>query len=77
MEKKHTHEEFGELKARYTQVKRELEHIVEQMRGNLISRNDGSTEVTLYGTSRSVDVTECDLQDLYAADNALKSIKGV
>lgn len=77
MEKRHTHEEFGELKARYTQVRIELAHIVEQMRENLIARNGGSHEVRLYAQPRTVDVTICNIEELFAADFALKSSKGV
>ena len=77
MVKKHTHEEFGELKTRYTQVKIELKHIVEQMRGNLISRNGGPAEVKLYAEPKVVDVNICDIEELFAADYALKSFKGV
>ena len=77
MEKKHTHEEFGKLKARYSQVNIELAHIVEQMRENLIARNGDSAEVKLYAEPKVVDVNKCDIEELFAADYALKSIKGV
>ncbi|MDE6338262.1 MAG: hypothetical protein K2K97_00555 [Muribaculaceae bacterium] len=75
MEKKHTHEEFGELKTRYTQVNIELAHIIEQMRENLIARNGGSTDVKLYAEPKVVDVTKCDIEELFAADSALKVSK--
>ena len=77
MADKHTHEEFSELKTRYTQVKKELEHIVEQMRENIISRNDSLHEVKLYAEPKVVDVNRCDIEELFAADYALKSIEGV
>ena len=77
MVKKHTHEEFGELKARYTQVNIEQGHIIEQMRENLIARNGDSPEVKLYAEPKVVDVNKCDIEELFAADYALKSFKGV
>ncbi|MDE5607967.1 MAG: hypothetical protein K2I64_03435 [Muribaculaceae bacterium] len=77
MVKKHTHEKFGELKTRYTQVNIELANIIEQMRENLISRNGDSAEVILYVGQKVIDVTKCDIEELFSADYALKSFKGV
>ena len=77
MKTKHTHEEFGDLKALYSKLSEEIIRIHELMRDNLIHRNGGSPIVKLYGVAKSVDVTNCDLQELYAADFSIKSIKGV
>lgn len=79
MEKKHTHEEFGELKNQYSlpQNISIRDNFIPHMRENLISRNGGSPDVKLYSEPKVVDVNKCDIEELFAADYALKSIKGV
>lgn len=73
MDKKPTHTDFGELKARFSSLNTEICSVLKQMRENLIVRNNGSPIVRLYAEPKSVDVTNCEIEELFAADFALKS----
>ena len=79
MDENHTHEEFGELKNQYSlpQNVSVRDCFIPQMRENLIARNGGSHEVKLYAGQKVIDVNKCDIEELFAADYALKSFKGV
>lgn len=69
-----TYEEFGELKNEYSHPRNFTirETLIPLMRKNLIARNNGKLEVVRYGSDEIIDLENCNLQDLYAADMAIR-----
>lgn len=68
-----THEEFGELKRRFSLHNNDLiePNLMSEMRENLIQRNGGNTYLCTYATKRILDLELCNIEELYEADASL------
>ena len=75
IENKATYAKFAELSNQYRIAVTEdaKECLLEQMRENLIERNNGSVMVLLYSEPTQVNVATCDMEDLNKANYALVS----